>query len=69
MSRPSLGQGSREFTSRHRVLCFDSEARHCVATRLYVRDKDALSRHCGAVLHRDREDHVRVTNQARRALA
>ena len=39
--------------SRHSVLCRDSGARHCVATRLCVRDRDALSRQCSAALHRN----------------
>ena len=52
---------------RHSVLCYDSGARHCFATKLCTRDKDALSRQCGTVLHRDKEGHVRVTNQAERA--
>ena len=38
---------------RHSVLCRDSGARHCIATRLCSQDKDALSRQCGAALHRD----------------
>ena len=50
-------------------LCRDSGARHCVATRLYERNRDALSRQCSAVLHRDREGHASTTDIAERALA
>ena len=53
--------------SRHSVLCRDSRARHCIATKLCMRDRDALSRQCGAALRRDREDHVRTIDQAGRA--
>ena len=49
--------------SRHSVLCRDSGARHCVATRLCARDIDSLSRQCGAVLHRNREGNGRTTEK------
>ena len=47
---------------RHSVLCRDSGARHYVTTRLCVRDRDVLSRQCGATLGRDREGHGRTTD-------
>ena len=50
---------------RHSVLCRDSGARHCVATRLCSHDIDALSRQCDVTLRRDREDHVRATYQVK----
>ena len=53
--------------SRHSVVCRNSGARHCVTIRLCARDIDTLSRQCGAALRRDREGHVRATNQAERA--
>ena len=53
--------------SRHSVLCRDSGARHCVATRLCACDRDAMSRQCGAALHHNGEGHAPAINQARRA--
>ena len=53
--------------SRHSVLCRDSEARHCIAIRLCVHDRDALLRQCGVVLRHDREGHARTVDQAERA--
>ena len=54
--------------ARHSALCLDSGARHCVATRLCARNREALSGQCGVVLHRDREGHARATDLAGRAL-
>ena len=53
--------------SRHSVLCRDSRARHCIATKLCVRNRDALSRQCGAALRRNREGHVRMHDRPGRA--
>ena len=58
----------RSSMSRHSVLCRDSGARHCVATRLCVRDRDALSRQCSAALHRNNVAlHYVTTEKATRA--
>ena len=51
--------------SRHSALCRDNGARHYVVTRLGARDRDALSRQCGAALRRDRVGHACTKNQAR----
>ena len=67
LPRPSLGQGPREFMSRHSVQCRDSGVRHCIATRLRARGRHALSQQCGVVLCRNREDHARAIDQARSA--
>ena len=64
-----MGQGPREFTLRHNVLCRDNRARHCLAARLRACDRHALSRQCGALLCRDRECHAYATDQVRRVLA
>ena len=69
MSRLSLGQGLREFTLQHRVLCRDKGARHCVPAKLRARGRHTLSRQCGDVLCRNREGHARATDQARPARA
>ena len=50
--------------SRHSALCRNTGVRHCVATRLCVRVKDALSRQCGVVLHRNREGYARAIEKA-----
>ena len=43
MSRQRF-QDKKFSMSRHGVLCRDSEALHCVTTRLGAHDRDALSR-------------------------
>ena len=47
--------------SRHSVLCRNSGVRHYVTTRLCARDKDTLSRQCGATLRRDKEGSLAHT--------
>ena len=58
-------QGHGVSMSQHSALCRDSGARHYVATRLCVCDRDALLQQCGAVLRRDKEGHAHVIDQAR----
>ena len=43
-------QDMRSSMLRHSVLCRNSGARHCVATRLCAHDRHALSRQCGITL-------------------
>ena len=48
---------------QHSVLCRDSGARHCVATRLCSGNRDTLLRQCGVALHCYKEGYAHATDQ------